>query len=243
MRKLAEEDIKVDLVLTDLPYGTTACKWDNIIPFNEMWEELNNLSTNNTSFLFFGTEPFSTLLRTSNLNDYKYDWYWIKNISSGFVHCNNKPLKNLELISVFSKGTTVHKNQSKNRMTYNPQGLIEINQKWKRPNSNFQNVWGARPSHKLEHIQKYTNYPKMTIEFNVVPTNRRLHPTQKPIKLLEYLIKTYSNEGDTVLDFTMGSGSTGVACLQTNRNFIGIELDEDYYNIAKERCSNFQSTF
>ena len=237
MQKLIDEDVKVDMVLTDPPYGTTANNWDKILPFNEIWDKLNKLSTNITTTMLFGSEPFSTQLKQSNFKDYEYDIYWIKNRSTGFVHANNKPLKNLELISVFSKGTTVHKGQSKNRMTYNPQGLIEINKSVNAGHSKFGTMNGKRPSHKTEYVQKYTNYPKMTIEFDTVPTNKSVHPNQKPIELLEYLIKTYSNENDTVLDFTMGSGSTGVACLQTNRNFIGIELDKKYYEIAEQRIN------
>ena len=240
MIKLIDEGIKVDLILTDLPYGTTDNSWDNIIPLNDMWECINNLSTSITTTLLFGSEPFSTKLKMSNINKYKYDLYWIKNRPTGFVHAKNKPLKNLELISVFSNGTTVHKGQSKNRMTYNPQGLILINKEMKSSKNKFGNMNGNRPSHKKKFIQKYTNYPKMTINFNVVSHKNLLHPTQKPVDLLKYLIKTYSNENDIILDFTMGSGSTGVACAKTNRRFIGIELDNDYFKIAKKRLKNIQ---
>ena len=172
MQKLIDERVKVDLVLTDPPYGTTACKWDIVIPFDEMWENINKLSTNITTTLLFGSEPFSTTLKSSNLTDFKYDLYWIKNRSTGFVHAKNKPLKNIELISVFSKGTTVHKNQSKNRMTYNPQGLIRIDKKVKAGKSKFGTINGKRPSHKKEYTQTYTNYPKMTINYDAVPTNK-----------------------------------------------------------------------
>ena len=239
MDKLISGGQKVDLILCDLPYGTTANEWDTIIPFKDMWDKLNQLSTSITTFILFGSEPFSTKLRMSNLTDYKYDLYWNKSKVTGFVHANNKPLKDIELISVFSKGTTVHKNQSKNRMVYNPQGLIEINKSVSAGESKFGTMNGKRPSHKSDYIQKYTNYPKMLLHYDN-PT-KNYHPTEKPVALLEYLIKTYSNEKDTVLDFTMGSGSTGVACLQTNRNFIGIELEPKYYEIAKERCRNYQS--
>lgn len=241
MPELIDDGVKVDLILTDPPYGTTANQWDNKLSFDKIWNELNELSTNKTTSLIFGSEPFSTKLRESNLTEYKYDLYWIKNHSTGFVHAKNKPLKNLELISVFSKGTSVHKNQSKNRMTYNPQGLIKINKKVIAGKSKFGTMNGKRPSHKSEYVQEYTNYPKMTIEFDVVPTNKTLHPNQKPVALLEYLIKTYTNPNDLVLDFTMGSGSTGVACKNTNRDFIGIELDEEYYNIAKKRIFDYQA--
>ena len=233
MQKLIDDGVKVDMVLTDPPYGTTENKWDSIIPFEEMWNKINQLTTNITTTLLFGSEPFSTKLRASNLDDYKYDLYWNKSRSSGYLNAKNKPLKNIELISVFSKGTTVHKGQSKNRMTYNPQGLVKINKICK--NGEVNNCYGNRPSRKGTFIQEYTNYPKMLIKYDN-PT-KLCHPTEKPVDLLEYLIKTYSNPNDLILDFTMGSGSTGVACLQTNRNFIGIELDEKYYNIAKQRIN------
>ena len=238
LEQLIDTDIKIDLILTDPPYGTTANNWDSILPFNDMWKLLDQLSTNITTSLIFGSEPFSTQLKQSNLSDFKYDLYWIKNKVTGFVHAKNKPLKNIELISVFSKGTTVHKNQSKNRMTYNPQGLIKVDKVQKAGANKFGTLYGKRPSHKQEFYTEYTNYPKMTFEFNTVPSIKSVHPTQKPVELLEYLIKTYSNEGDVVLDFTMGSGSTGVACKNTNREFIGIELDESYFKIAKDRICN-----
>ena len=227
----------VDAIITDPPYGTTDCKWDSIIPFDLMWEQLNRIIKPNGAIVLFGSEPFSTHLRMGNLENYKYDIYWLKNKVTGFTQAKNKPMKNLELISVFSDGTTVHKTQSKNRMTYNPQGLTLINKVKKNGKRKFGNIVGARPSHKDDYIQEFTNYPKMTVDFEV---EHGLHPTQKPVPLLEYLIKTYTNEGDTVLDFTMGSGSTGVACVNTLRNFIGIERDENYFNIAEKRIEEAQ---
>ena len=241
MQRLIDENIKVDLILTDLPYGTTANEWDIPIDYEEMWECIDNLSHNITTILLFGTEPFSTQLRIGNLKDYKYDLYWIKNRPTGFVHAKNKPLKNIELISVFSKGTTVHKGQSDNRMTYNPQGLIKVDKKVKNHSNKFGNNVGKRNSNKKFTMQEYTNYPRMAIEFDTIPSNKCIHPNQKPIPLLEYLIKTYTNPNELVLDFTMGSGSTGVACSNTNRNFIGIELDEEYYQIAEKRLKENSS--
>ena len=228
-------DGSVDLVLTDPPYGTTANKWDLVIDSKEMWKELKRIVKPNGAILLFGSEPFSTYLRMGNLNDYKYDIYWLKNKVTGFTQAKNKPMKNLELISVFSDGTTVHKTQSKNRMTYNPQGLVALNKVKKNGKGKFGNIAGERPSHKKEYVQEFTNYPKMTVDFEV---EHGLHPTQKPVPLLEYLIMTYTDKGEMVLDFTMGSGSTGVAAVNTNRNFIGIELDETYFNIAKERIDS-----
>ena len=223
----------VDAIITDPPYGTTACKWDSVIDFELMWEQLNRIIKPNGAIVLFGSEPFSSALRMSNIKNYKYDWIWDKASATNFVHAKNKPMKQHEIISVFSLGTTVHKGQSKARMDYNPQGLIEINKKRKKTKTSGVN-FTERPSHKDEFISTHTNYPKTILTFK---RDKGLHPTQKPIALMEYLIKTYTNENETVLDFTMGSGSTGVAAKQTNRKFIGIEQDEKYFNIASERIN------
>ena len=239
MDKLIEEGVKVDAIITDPPYGTTDCKWDSIIPLNEMWEKLNKLIKPNGAIALFGSEPFSTSLRYSNLKNYKYDWIWIKSTSAGFVHAKNMPMKRHEIISVFSNSPMGHKSLLKERrMEYNPQGLVKVNKIHKRPKTGMVNVIGARPSHKKEFEVKYENYPTSILNFPN-SNNNNFHPTQKPVELMEYLIKTYTNEGETVLDFTMGSGSTGVACLNANRRFIGIELDENYFNIAKERIEKW----
>lgn len=241
LQKLIDEKTQIDLILTDPPYGTTNNKWDKPINIQKIWEKVNQLSHNTTTIILFGSEPFSTHIRASNLTDYKYDLYWIKNRPTGFAQCKNKPLKNIENIMIFSKGTTVHKGQSKNRMTYNPQGLIRVDKKVTASKSKYGNLYGARDSQKHTYIQEYSNYPRMTLDFNVIDSKQCLHPTEKPVPLLEYLIKTYSDEGDTVLDFTMGSGSTGVACRNTHRDFIGIELEENYFKIARDRLSSSQS--
>ena len=200
-----------------------------------MWQRLNKLIKPNGAIVLFGSEPFSSALRMSNIKNYKYDWYWKKNKVTGFTHCKNKPMKDVELVSIFSEGTTVHKSQSKNRMTYNPQDLIRVDKTCKNGNGKFGTINGKRPSHKETYTQEFTNYPKMIIDFK--SDTKLSHPTQKPVALMEYLIKTYTNENETVLDFTMGSGSTGVACKNTNRKFIGIEMDEKYFEIAEKRCS------
>lgn len=240
MQKLIDDGVKVDMVLTDPPYGTTACKWDSIIPFKEMWECLNGLTYDNTPIVLFGSEPFSSYLRLSNIQNYRYDWIWHKNYSGGFVTAKKMPMKYHEIISLFYK----------KQPTYNPQ-FQEYSETTKKRFKEGETPKGKSPNRIHEGLVpkhhpisfKRGKYPESVQYFKGVNTanNARLHPTQKPIELLEYLIKTYTKENDTVLDFTMGSGSTGVACLQTNRNFIGIELDEKYYNIAKKRCSNYQS--
>ena len=227
-------DKSIDMILCDLPYGTTACKWDNIIPFEPLWEQYNRIIKDNGAIVLFGSEPFSSNLRMSNLKMYRYDWVWVKNKPSGHLEAKNKPMKKCEFIHVFSKGKCA--NGCLNRMVYKPQGLIEINRNYK--NSTQSNIWGTRKGRKKGTIncQKYTNYPSNVLFYGL--DTKKIHPTQKPVALLEYLIKTYTNENDVVLDNCMGSGSTGVACINTNRNFIGIELDENYFKIACERINN-----
>ena len=216
-------DGSVDMVLTDPPYGTTACKWDSVIPFEPMWGELHRITKKNGAVVFFGGEPFSSALRMSNIKNYSYDWKWVKSKPVGHLNANRKPMNKYEDVIVFSV----------NQPTYNPQGLASISdRKVKRTNKG--GVYGSSAG--KESVQRFTNYPRNVIKFK--SQNGEYHPTQKPVDLLEYLIKTYTNEGDTVLDFTAGSGSTGVACLRTGRKFIGIELDENYFNVAKNRLIN-----
>lgn len=230
-------DSSIDMVLTDPPYGTTACKWDSVIPFEPMWEQLKRIVKPRAAIVLFGAEPFSSVLRVSNLPMFKYDWVWSKSKAVGFVNAKLKPMPKHEIISVFSTGTTA--NRAKGNMSYNPQGLVTFNKtvrgrKGKATDSDG-NGYG-RPSMKDEVFQEFTNYPTTVLEFN--NEGKPVHPTQKPVALMEYLIKTYTNEGDVVLDFTMGSGTTGVAARNLNRKFIGIELDEKYFQIAKERIEN-----
>lgn len=224
------EDRSVDLILTDPPYGTSSCSWDSIIPFESMWEQLNRIIKPKNAIILFATQPFTSKLICSNINHFKYCWTWDKGKVGGFTSAKLKPLKLFEDICVFSQGKTA--NCNKNNMVYYPQGLIEVN-KISRSSNDKSPTGYARPSQTKFYNQQYTNYPKQLIKFNL--DKNRVHPTQKPVALLEYLIKTYTLEGETVLDFTMGSGSTGVACLNTNRNFIGIELDEGYFDIAQNR--------
>lgn len=228
-------DKSIDMVLCDPPYNTTSNKWDRLIPFDAMWAELKRIIKPNKAILLFSSEPFATRLKMSNIDDYKYDWYWVKNNVTGFVHAKNMPLKNIELINVFSTGAINHEGVSKKRMPYNPQGLLPVNVVRKNSKNKSGGLMSKRPSHKAEYEQNFTNYPRMTLEFNKDPVS--LHPTQKPVALLEYLIKTYTSEGETVLDFTMGSGSTGIACLNTNRQFTGIELDKHYFDVATKRIN------
>lgn len=206
-----------------------------MIPFEPLWEQYKRVIKKNAAIVLFGQEPFSSLLRCSNLGMFKYDWYWRKTRPSGFTNAKLKPLKDIEIISVFSTGKTA--NGSENNMPYFPQGLKDINLEWKRPKHYEDGDKGVNPSrksHKLERTIEKGGYPRQVLDYPN-PNNEVLHPTQKPVALLEYLIKTYTNEGEVILDSTMGSGSTGVAAKNTNRKFIGIELDEGYFGIAKDR--------
>lgn len=227
-------DKSVDMILCDLPYGTTACKWDSVIPFEPLWDEYNRIIKDKGAICLFGAEPFSSLLRTSNLKMYKYDWVWRKPRGTGHLNAKKQPLRDVETISVFYK----------KQCLYNPQFTKG------EPYSALKGGKTARVSElgnttygKFMNGAEYRNdndgfrYPKQVIEFGVVERNT-VHPTQKPVELLEYLIKTYTLEGETVLDNCMGSGSTGVACVNTNRNFIGIEKDDKYFEIAKNRIES-----
>lgn len=226
MDKLIADGVKVDAVITDPPYGTTACKWDNIIPFDKMWDKLKKLCKENTPIVLFGTEPFSSQLRVSNLKMYKYDWIYIKSQATNFLNAKKQPLRNNENISVFYN----------KQCTYNPkmkQGKPYICKQGKSSDSVSADVNITNGGYIT--INNGERYPVSVMDcYNV---ENGLHPTQKPVALMEYLIKTYTNQGDTVLDFCMGSGTTGVACKNLNRNFIGIELDKKYFDIAEKRIN------
>jgi len=217
-------DKSIDLILTDPPYGTTQCKWDSIIPFEPMWKELKRIIKDNGAITLFGTEPFSSHLRLSNIKWFKYDWYWNKKFITGFLNSKRQPLRCIEVISIFYK----------NKHNYFP-----IMTKGKmRKKGGLHNSSECYGEYKSIYTESDTYYPKNYFEFSNANQTKKVHPTQKPINLLEYLIKTYTNENDTVLDFAMGSGSTGVACKNINRDFIGIELDKNYFNIAKNRIES-----
>jgi len=220
------KDGSVDLILTDPPYGSTKCKWDTVIDVDLMWESLNRIIKPNGAICLFGSEPFSSILRMSNIKNYKYDWVWEKTTVTGHLNAKRRPMRCYETISVFYKkqcpyfpiktfghplktSTSKHKRNSKRTEIYN--------------------------EHSLTSYSSTERYPRDVIKFKTDKQNGVLHPTQKPVALLEYLIKTYTTEDELVLDFTMGSGSTGVACKNTNRKFIGIEIDTGYFKIARER--------
>ena len=221
-------DGSVDLVLTDLPYGTTACKWDSVIPFEPMWEQLNRIIKPNGAICLFGSEPFSSALRMSNIKNYRYDWIWDKKQSGNPFLAKKQPLKTFEIISVFSK-------KSHN---YNPQ--MRDGKMRTKGGAKKSNLFNVNQNYKVKN-DKYYPIAILTDFSNAGSRGKTVHPTQKPVPLLEYIIRTYTNEGETVLDFTMGSGSTGVACVNTGRNFIGIELDKGYFDIAQKRIEAAQA--
>jgi len=227
-------DKSIDAIICDLPYGTTACKWDTVIPFEPLWEQYKRIIKDNGAIVLFGSQPFTTKLISSNYEMFKYEWIWEKENATGFQLANVMPLKTHENILVFSKGYTYP--NSKNKIAYHPQGLIEnIKKRSKRGNKgNYLTESGCKND---EYVPKFKGYPKSILKIN---TERKKgnHPTQKPVALIEYLIKTYTNEGELVLDNAMGSGTTGIACLNTNRRFIGIEKDDKYFDIAYNRIKN-----
>lgn len=218
------EDKSIDMILADLPYGTTKNKWDSIIPLDKLWKQYTRIIKDNGAILLFGQQPFTSVLVSSNLKMYKYDWTWIKEGGTGFLNAKKMPLKDSETISVFYKKLP----------TYNPQMRTGFKPYVAKQGANKSKNYGEQSG--AITVSNGERYPLTTIQFK--RDKDKLHPTQKPVALLEYLIKTYTNAGETVLDNTMGSGSTGVACINTNRDFIGIELDENYFNIAKSRIEN-----
>ena len=225
-------DKSIDMILCDLPYGTTACKWDSVIPFEPLWEQYNRIIKDNGAIALFGQEPFSSSLRLSNVDNYKYDIYWEKERLTNINQVKKRVGKTIETISVFYK----------KQCTYNPQ-MVKYDGK-PRTNKVKNGKMGTLTDQQKKKVFEYNDtgwrYPTQVWKFQRDCLTSNLHPTQKPIALLEELIKTFTNEGETVLDNCMGTGSTGVACVNTNRNFIGYELDEHYFQIAKERLEQHE---
>ncbi|KPI54719.1 cytosine methyltransferase [Clostridioides difficile] len=216
------KDKSIDLILCDPPYGTTACKWDSIINLEEMWKQYNRIIKNSGAIVLFSAQPFTSKLIYSNIKNYKYSWYWIKNTKTGFAFCKYQPLRQVEDINVFYK----------RKPLYLPQGLKRLKNPIISNRKNGIEIYNGGLTGK-EYIQEYTNYPSNTLYFN--KETNCIHPTQKPVDLLEYLIKTYTKENCIVLDNCFGSGATGVACANTKRKFIGIELDNNYFKQGKNR--------
>jgi len=246
------EDKSVDLVLVDLPYGTTdrsgkagsrIFKWDSVIDLDLLWQHYKRILKDKGTAVFTADQPFTSKLIMSNIEWFKYDMLWKKDRTTGFLTANYRPMKCTEDIVVFSSAgaAAASAKSKKGNMTYNPQGLIEKVVKKKNNPNRLGKVLGVKEfigeNNKLlsekEYEQKYTNYPNEIVEFGL--DKNTVHPTQKPIALMEYLVRTFSNEGETVLDNCMGSGTTGVACIRSGRKFIGMEKDQTYYEIAKKR--------
>lgn len=260
MDKLIDKGIIVDAIICDPPYGTTACKWDSIIPFNDMWDRLNKLIKPNGAIVLFGSEPFSSLLRVSNLKNFKYDWIWEKQKASNFMGAKYSPLKYHEIISVFSNNKheyypqkykvleiedvfNMDKKTIKAMMVdkdYDRFGKVDRRKTINNPKTNKEHI--GNDIKRVRNADDGYRNPKSVLKINK-EINSNKHPTQKPIALIEYLIKTYTNKNEIVLDFTIGSGTTAVACVNLNRNFIGIELDENYHKIACERVEKVKENF
>ena len=217
-------DGSIDMILCDLPFGTTQCKWDTIIPFEPLWEQYKRVIKPNGAIVLFGSEPFTSMLIVSNIKQFKYNWIWQKNKATGFLNAKKQPLNDNETISIFYK----------KQCTYNPQMTI-ADKVYKRGivTRNKSDCYGSERNFRQEDTGK--RYPKRIQYFNNNFTREQLHPTQKPVALCEYLIKTYTNPGERVLDNCMGSGTTAIACMNTQRNFIGFEMDKGYYDIACKR--------
>lgn len=231
-------DQSIDMILCDLPYGTTACKWDSIIPFALLWEQYRRIVKANAAIVLTASQPFTTALIASNMNEFRYSWYWNKNKVTGFANAKKQPLRCVEDVVVFYRKPPI----------YNPQGLtrIEIVKKNSesvggdtlRGDTKSSIGKGSLRTAGSEYVQEFTGYPRQVIE--IASATKTAHPTQKPVALMEYFIRTYTNEGDVVLDNCMGSGTTGVACVNTGRHFVGIEKDPECFRIAKERIEAAQ---
>ena len=218
-------DGSIDMILCDLPYGTTAAKWDTIIPFEPLWEQYERVIKDNGAIVLTASQPFTSSLVMSNPKLFKNEWIWKKQKPTNFYQVKQQPLKEHESILVFAK----------KRIIYNPQGTVPVNIKNGRKNksSNLYSKYDGG-----DYVQKVGNYPRSILFYPTEGDKYRMHPTQKPVSLFEYLIKTYTNKGETVLDNCMGSGTTAIACLNTDRQYIGFELDEGYYKMANKRISN-----
>ena len=238
MKRLADDSI--DCIITDLPYNSTACAWDTAIDLTAMWTQFKRILKACCSAVLFASGKFTHKLIASNFDWYKYKWIWVKNAPTFFVHAKNAPMRKFEEILVFSDGVINHASCTTRRMKYNPQGTAQCGslQNGKRK---FGSIVGPRPSHVDCYVQERTGYPSDVLYYDAPSNTSKLHPSQKPVDLLEFLVRTYTNEGETVLDAAMGSGSTGVAAVNAGRNFIGYEIDEKYFGIAEERIGEERS--
>lgn len=225
------DDKSIDMILCDLPYGTTACKWDTVIPFEPLWSHYKRIIKDNGAIVLTASQPFTSALVMSNIKMFKYEWIWQKTRKTGFANANRQPLRNYEDVLVFYNG----------QCKYNPHGIkkkhepIVVNRK--KPKNNTVNAGENDGSLCKEYIQEFENYPSQVLK--IQSDGNTKHPTQKPVALFEYLIKTYTNEGELVLDNCAGSGTTAIACLKTNRNYILIEQESKYCEVANRRIAEF----
>jgi site-specific DNA-methyltransferase (adenine-specific) len=225
-------DKSIDMILCDLPYGTTACKWDSIIPFDKMWESYTRIIKDKGAIVLTAMQPFTTTLISSNLKLFKYCWVWNKKLAGNFLTAKLKPMITHEDICVFSKGATA--NGSKRNMKYNPQMELRDKPRKYKIGKQSELYYRENTDPSIEYESNY-KYPKSIIEIPNTNRKEKVHPTQKPVELFEYLIKTYTNEGNIVLDNCIGSGTTAIAAININRNYIGFELDNTYYELANKR--------
>lgn len=224
---------RADLILADLPYGTTECEWDSVIPLEPLWKMLRRVTNERAAIVLTCDQPFTSVLIASNLEDFRYRWTWVKNNPTGFMNANRMPLKNVEDVAVFYRRLP----------TYNPQGIVWAGKK-RNSRGSVGRAYGGHGISNDNIETEYTNHPRQTLNFGRAGViDKAVHPTQKPLALMAYFIKTYSNPGDTVLDCCMGSGTTGVAALNLDRNFIGIEKDPVYYGLAEKRIRSASSPF
>lgn len=241
MQKIADKS--VDMILCDLPYGTTACKWDVIIPFKPLWEQYKRIIKDNGAIVLTASQPFTTKLIASNFDMFKYCWYWRKSKPNGWQHAKNKPMTAVEEICAFSKASMGHIGQlGSGRMAYNPQGIESVGIKTVTAVAHGETM-GARPNQVGVKYEAFTGFPQNVLAFPNVIGSKSLHPTQKPVALFEYLIKTYTNDNETVLDNCAGSGTTAIACMNTNRNYILIEKEQKYIDIINNRIENHRNLF
>jgi site-specific DNA-methyltransferase (adenine-specific) len=219
----------VDMILCDLPYGTTSCKWDTVIPFDPLWTQYKRVIKKNGAIVLTASQPFTSALGSSNLEMLRYSWVWLKSRATGHLNAKKMPMKSFEDILVFYSSIPTYNPQN---LMYSPRKVMNSKSHSLRCKENKTSTVSGGIKY-CEYIQEYTNYPRQHIE--IPSEGSTQHPTQKPVALMEYLIKTYTNEGELVLDNCMGVGTTGVACKNTNRSFIGIEKDDRYFNIACNR--------
>lgn len=231
-------DKSIAAIICDLPYGITACKWDTVIPFEPLWEQYKRIIKHNGAICLFGSQPFTSMLVMSNPKWFKYCWYWVKNRQVGFAHSKNRPMMKVEDIAVFSPASMGHASiLGEKRMTYNPQGIKPVGEKvvsstW------HGNITGKRPNQSGKRYEAFTGFPNNLLYFDNILGSGTIHPTQKPVALIEYLIETYTQEGDLILDNTAGSGTLAIAAINTKRNYICIEKDEHYFEVMRNRIEN-----